>query len=98
MDERLTPHILYRQLGSDDEERRAAYRRLFRTELDAEAVDDIRKALQLGMPLSSERFAEAVCTRLGIRHNSGRRGRPVTPAEMTSKPTQAATGQGDFGF
>lgn len=97
-DERLTPHLLYRQLGPDDEERRAAYRALFRTELDAEAVDDIHKALQLGMPLGSECFAEAICTRLGIRHNSGRRGRPVRPDEMADTPVQTPAGQGDFGF
>lgn len=98
MNGRLTPHVLYRQLGSDDEERRAAYRKLFRTELDAEAVDDIRKALQLGMPSGSERFAEAICTWLGIRHNSGRRGRPPMPAEMVETPAQTHVGQGDFGF
>lgn len=96
IDVRLTPHELYLSLGWDGGEQQAAYRSLFRPELDAEAVDDIRKALQLGMPVGSERFAETICGRLGIRRNSGKRGRPNRPADGASiKPI---TNQQDFGF
>jgi putative transposase len=95
-DVRLTPHELYLSLGRDGGERQAAYRALFRPELDAEAVDDIRQALQLGMPVGSERFAEVICGRLGIRHNSGKRGRPIRPAGEAN--TQAMAEQQDFGF
>lgn len=40
-----------------------------------DAVSDIREALQLGMPLGNERFAEVICALLGVRRNSGKRGR-----------------------
>ena len=96
-DARLTPHALYRQLGADDAARQTAYRGMFRPQLDDEAAEDIRKALQLGMPVGNVRFAEAICARLGIRHNTGQRGRPNTPTETRNVP-QSATGQADFGF
>ena len=72
-DARLTPHPLYLGLDADPVSRRAAYRALFRPQLDAEAASDVREALKLGMPLGSERFAEAICARLGIRRNTGKR-------------------------
>lgn len=75
--------------------RRAAYRALFRPQLDADAASDVREALKLGMPLGSERFAEAVCARLGIRRNSGKRGR--TPKDERDAPTVLTEQQG-FGF
>jgi hypothetical protein len=42
----------------------------------------------LGMPLGSERFAETICARLGIRRNTGKRGR-VPGEETDSRPTLA---------
>ena len=95
-DARLTPHERYLSLGKDGGERQVAYRALFRPELDAAAVNDIRQALQLGMPVGGERFAETICGRLGVRHNSGKRGRPNGPAKETGP--QAITNQQDFGF
>lgn len=94
-DTRLTFHALYLGLGSDAPERGQAYRALFRPELDAEAAADIGQALRLGMPAGNQRFAETLCARLGIRFNSGKRGRPV--ADELSAPLPAA-GQQDFGF
>ena len=75
-DARLTPHPLYLAQGSSAEERAQAYRALFRPHLDAEAATDIRQALQLGMPIGRDRFAELVCATAGVRFNSGKRGRP----------------------
>jgi len=95
-DDRLSPHERYLSLGMDGEERQTAYRALFRPELDAEAVNDIRKALQLGVPVGSERFAETICGRLGIRRNSGKRGRPNRLGDEAS--TQPIANQQDFGF
>ncbi len=95
-DVRLAQHELYRSLGQDAEEREAAYRALFRPELDAEAVDDIRQALQLSMPVGSERFAEMIRSCLGIRHNSGKRGRPN--GAVNEKSAQPISEQQDFGF
>ncbi|MBS1199070.1 MAG: hypothetical protein H6R18_2855 [Proteobacteria bacterium] len=94
-DNRLTPHLLYLGLGKTAEARCAAYRDLFRPQLDAAAAEDIRAALRLGMPLGNERFAEAVCQKLGIRRNTGQRGRPVKEKEVVAS---ALPGQTDFGF
>lgn len=73
-DARLTPHSVYLGLDVEPASRCAAYRALFRPQLDADAASDVRQALRLGMPLGSERFAEAVCARLGIRRNTGKQG------------------------
>ena len=75
-DARLAPHPLYLAQGSSAEERAQAYRALFRPHLDAEAALDIRQALQLGIPVGGDRFAELLCAAAGIRFNSGKRGRP----------------------
>ncbi|HMV59515.1 MAG TPA: hypothetical protein PKD38_20150 [Nitrospira sp.] len=73
-DPRLIPHPLYLALDIQAEQRCQAYRALFRPQLDEEAASGIREALRLGMPLGNERFAETICTRLGIRRNTGKRG------------------------
>ena len=39
----ITPHRLYRALGVTDEERRSAYRALFRPQLDKAALDEAGK-------------------------------------------------------
>ena len=96
-DARLTPHERYLSLGKDGGERQVAYRALFRPELDAEAATDIRQALQLGMPVGNKRFAEAICAQLGIRHNSGKRGRPDTVKGAANLLPQML-GQRDFRF
>jgi putative transposase len=93
-DKRLTPHPLYLALAGDDDERRTAYRALFRPQLDGEAAVDIREAMRLGMPLGGERFAEAVCAKLGVRRNSGKRGR----ARGKAQGQQSVLEQCDFGF
>ena len=41
----LTPHPLYLAIGRGDAERQAAYRDLFRAQLDNKAIDDMRLAL-----------------------------------------------------
>ena len=52
----LTPHPLYLAIGRGDTERQAAYRDLFRAQLDNKAIDDIRLALNQNQPLGSSRF------------------------------------------
>ncbi len=94
-DPRLTPHALYLAQGRGADERTHAYRALFRPHLDAEAAADIRQALQLGMPVGQNRFAELICAKAGVRVNSGRRGRPEGTSENEILPV---AGQGDFGF
>jgi len=48
------------------------------------------------MPLGNERFAETIYGNLGIRHNSGKRGRPNGP--VVEKSALPITKQQDFGF
>lgn len=64
-DTRLTPHPLYQSLGCDAEERRANYRVLFRSELDDEAIGDIRLALAQNQPLGGEPVRRAYLRRAG---------------------------------
>ena len=94
-DSRLTPHVLYLAQGRDSEERTSAYRSLLRPQLDAEAAIDIRQALQLGMPVGNDRYADVICANAGVRRNSGKRGRPA--GEMVDGFSRL-DGQEDFGF
>ncbi|MEZ5617335.1 MAG: transposase [Rhodocyclaceae bacterium] len=71
----IADHPLYLALGRDEEARRAAYRALFRAQLEETAFDDIRKAVQQGLPLGNDRFREQVEAVLGRRMTLGRRGR-----------------------
>jgi len=73
---RLTPHTLYQSLGSSDKERQSAYRDLFRTELEREAIDDIRLAINQDQPLGNERFLTRIEKMTGIRRQARPRGRP----------------------
>lgn len=74
-DTRLSSHPLYLALHTDTQFRYQNYRALFRSQLDEEAASEIREALKLGMPLGNDRFSEAICAQVGIRRNSGKRGR-----------------------
>lgn len=93
-DTRITPHPLYAALGADGTVRQAAYRALFRSELDGEAIADIRLALSQGQPLGSDRFSDAMCAATGIRRSQKRPGRPASLPDQTSG-TETQT---DFGF
>jgi putative transposase len=75
-DSRLTPHPLYLALGDTGKERQAAYRALFRTHLDQEAIDDIRLATTQSQPLGDERFLRRIEKMTGIRREARPRGRP----------------------
>jgi putative transposase len=93
-DERLVAHPLYQSLGHNAEERRASYRALFRSELDADAIGDIRLALTQSQHLGDDRFAERICARVGVRRAKPARGRP--PADRPSEG--AMKEQTGFGF
>jgi putative transposase len=75
-DARLSPHPLYVALGRDDNERQAAYRALFRAQLDRAAIDDIRRAVNQSQPLGNERFHARIEQMTGIRREAKPRGRP----------------------
>lgn len=53
-----------------------AYRALFRSELDADAIGDIRTALEQGQPLGNSRFLDSVERATGQRREAKPRGRP----------------------
>ena len=72
----LSPHPLYCALGKDEHARQEVYRSLFRTELDDEAVSDIRLALCQNQPLGNSRFYEKVEAMTGQRREPKPRGRP----------------------
>jgi putative transposase len=81
----LTPHPLYRALGSDDTERQAAYRELFRAQLDRAAVDDIRLAVHQGQPVGNARFHAQIEQMTGIRREVKPRGRPRIRADVAER-------------
>lgn len=56
----VTPHARYRALGPDGASRRAAYRALFRDEVDAATLQAIRAAINTGWALGSDRFREEI--------------------------------------
>jgi putative transposase len=68
-------HAVYVALDSKVSERQKAYRALFRSELDAEAISEIRKSANRGIPLGGERFREEVAAAVGRRVTPGKAGR-----------------------
>jgi putative transposase len=75
----LTPHPVYAALGRDPDARLTAYRTLFRPELDAEAIGDIRLALNQGQPLGDSHFLDGIEKITGERREVRPRGRPRKP-------------------
>ena len=72
----LKPHLLYDALGTDAASRQAAYRELFRYELEPGLVDKIRRATNGNYALGNEDFAAQVTAALGRRAAPGKSGRP----------------------
>jgi putative transposase len=91
-DARLTPHALYRALGRDDKARQAAYRALFRAELDRATIDDIRLALNQSQPLGNERFYARVEKMTGVRREARPRGRPRADSGLGESTMPAQSG------
>jgi putative transposase len=72
----LTPHPVYAGLARGEAERLAAYRALFRPEMGAKAISDIRLALHQGQPLGTGRFLDTIERMTGQRREAKPRGRP----------------------
>ena len=62
--------------GQEVTERQAAYRELFRFELEPGLVDQIRKATNGNFVLGDPRFGEQIAHALGRRAQLGKAGRP----------------------
>jgi putative transposase len=92
-DPRLTPHPVWLQLAAGDNERHAAYRDLFRPELDERAIDDIRLALQQSLPVGNAHFHGQIASAIGERREAKPRGRP-----RKEKVAGEAVGQMGLGF
>ncbi|MDU9049764.1 MAG: transposase [Candidatus Electrothrix sp. Rat3] len=84
----ITPHIFYRDLAHDDEERQLAYRELFRHELEPGEIDKIRKATNGNFALGSTRFGEEISEMLGRRVTPGKAGRPRKKSQHNNLPAR----------
>jgi putative transposase len=63
----VVPHALYQELGRDPQERQAAYRALFRDQLDEGALAEIREATNKAWLLGNDRFWGAIEQQLNRR-------------------------------
>lgn len=72
----ISKHLLYLALGRDEAERLAAYRELFRHELEPGIVDAIRMATNGNFALGDTRFGKQISSALGRRAIPGQSGRP----------------------
>jgi putative transposase len=72
----IKPHTVYNALGRDVVSRQAAYRELFRYELDIGLVDEIRKATNGNYALGNALFVQQIEDALGRRVTAGKAGRP----------------------
>ncbi|MBT9438503.1 MAG: transposase [Desulfobacterales bacterium] len=77
----LSHHSVYQGLGRTSEERQAAYRELFRHELEPGVVDQIRQATNGNFALGNQRFKEEIAAMLGRRVTPGKAGRPRKKTE-----------------
>ena len=72
----VTPHELIQRLALNDEDRREAYRSLFKEPLAQPDIDRLRVATNKGWPLGGEEFLSRVAAALGRPVRPPRRGRP----------------------
>lgn len=90
----ITPHPPYLGLGADAESRQAAYRALFRSELDQEAISHIRLALNQSQPLGDSRFLDRIEQMVGVRREARPRGRPRKVAAVGDAAGTASSSTG----
>ena len=81
----LTPHSEYLALGRSENERGAAYRDLFRPELDPAQLDEIRSAVNGGFALGNNRFKAQIAEMLKRRVERGAPGRPKNEKHKLSE-------------
>ncbi len=72
----IVQHPLYRALGAVPEERRSAYRALFRSHMDEAMLRRVRAALNQERALASARFRGEIEARVSRSLDPARRGRP----------------------
>lgn len=69
-------HDVYRKLGVSEEERKSAYRQLFRLTIDKADLDALRDATNKGWVLGGDRFRAEIERLSGRRSVAKPRGRP----------------------
>jgi len=74
----VTPHDVYKRLGTTDLSRVNAYKDLFHNELSDKAMSEIRKATTFSMPLGNRAFQDQIEKTLGRGLGYSKRGRPLT--------------------
>lgn len=72
----ITPHSVYLSLDRTADQRREAYRALFKAHLDEDEIKQIRAAWQTGTPLGNDHFKGQVEAKLKMKIGQARRGRP----------------------
>ena len=73
-DELVTPHLEYRRLGKTAEERKAAYRQLFKHRIPVVGLAEIREATNKAWVLGSDRFKQRIQAKLDRRVEPKARG------------------------
>jgi len=73
-DELATPHLEYRSLGKTEEERKAAYRQLFKHRIPETRIVEIREATNKAWVLGNGRFKQRIQEKLDRRVEPKARG------------------------
>ena len=81
----LTPQDQYWRLSKNDEERREAYRALFKAHLEPERLDEIRDATNGNFALGGKRFQQQIESALGRRAIRGVSGRPSQQVQSNER-------------
>ena len=84
----LTQQEEYRRLGKNDEERREAYRALFKAHLEPERIDEIRDATNGNFALGGKRFQQQIESVLGRRAIRGVSGRPSKQVQSNERQAE----------
>jgi len=77
----ITPHDCWLELGENDFERKASYRKLVDERISRTDLEHIRKSLDSGMPTGNDRFRQEIEEALAVKLGTGRRGRPRKSTE-----------------
>ena len=77
----ITPHAMYLGLDNSDEERRRAYRELFRYHMDHEELHSIRDALNHELVLGRSHFKDRIEAMTRRQARPGTPGRPRAEEE-----------------
>lgn len=79
-DSMVTSHKVYVSLGRSADQRKEAYRALFKAHIDDDELNQIRAAWQTGTPLGNDHFKVQVEAKLKTKVGQSRRGRPSKKA------------------